>query len=82
MSEDPGLATRAFEILGKLAEGIAVSFNVPEYLAWGAFGVIALTLLYIGLVTVENILRWIRYMLMVLWAIVILGFAIALRFAG
>ncbi|MCK5161860.1 MAG: hypothetical protein KAQ99_09830 [Candidatus Aureabacteria bacterium] len=78
---DPGLATKAFEVLGKLAEGISLKMNVPEYLAWGFFGVVALTLLYIALVTVENVIRWIRYMLMVLWAILILGVAVALRFA-
>ena len=78
---DPGLATKAFEILGKLAESMSVQLKIPEYLAWGFFGVVALTVLYIALVTVENVIRWIRYMLMVLWAIVILGVAVALRFA-
>ena len=78
---DPGLATKAFEVLGKIAQSISVKLNVPEYLAWGFFGVIALTVLYIALVTVENVIRWIRYMLMVLWAILILGEAVALRFA-
>ncbi len=78
---EAGLATKAFEVLGKLAQSISLKMNVPEYLAWGFFGVVALTILYIALVTVENVIRWIRYMLMVLWAILILGVAVALRFA-
>lgn len=79
--EGPGLATKAFEVLGKLAQSMSNKLAIPEYLAWGFFGVVALTILYIALVTVENVIRWIRYMLMVLWAILILGVAVALRFA-
>lgn len=75
---DPGLSTRAFDLIVGIADSLSSASGLPVGLFWGAFAAIGITIFWILLVTVENIIRWVRYMVMVLWALVIAGFSIAL----
>lgn len=82
MAEDnPSQADGVFSILAKIAKGIGDAFNVPEYLGWGLILVISLTIIYILLIAVEGFIRILRYIVLAFWAIVLVGFAIAFRFA-
>ena len=75
---EPGIAAKVAEVLGIMAEGLSSSLNMPVYFAYYLFGCVGLTLLWYAMVTVENILRWIRYMVMIVWAIALVGLSVIL----
>ena len=66
MSQDPvetSKLAKAFELLGVAADTLANLVKIPPYLAWAVIIWCAILIMYIGVMTVEKFLSWIRWFL-------------------